>query len=298
MLLLDHLAMRNATEGGPEKEGQITMKIHSIIGLLLLSVFVLPAGVIAATTIIDDTRTGDTSYWGGYIPPKAQDVIYPPGLTPNTGWDINRMEVTDTGTKIQVKIIGPWFTGEAVGDKPTPGFVGNLFYNSGDLYLSSSGWHLIKPTGSPHYPEDTFTKWEGWDYVVSVRAPHMIAPGVAYGYESGVYALDFDSINWSQGYPGALGRSDQAYYGGYGDKVANATVTFNATLGADSYILYEFDKFVSGDIGLHWTMYCANDVIEGQATLVPEPGSLLFLGLGLLGLCVCCRRRSAVRIRI
>lgn len=31
-------------------------------------------------------------------------------------WDIDRMVVTDTGTKISVKIIGPWFSGAAKAD--------------------------------------------------------------------------------------------------------------------------------------------------------------------------------------
>ena len=42
----------------------------------------------------------------------------------------------------------------------------------------------------------------------------------------------------------------------------------------------------------HWTMSCGNDEVEGstQLTQVAEPGSLLLLGLGLLGL-VATRRR-------
>ena len=90
-------------------------------------------------------------------------------------------------------------------------------------------------------------------------------------------------------YGTSLGRSDQAYYGGYGAKVEDAIVTFGG-IGDESYILYEFDKFLSGDVGLHWTMYCGNDVVEGQVTLVPEPGSLGLLGLSLAGLCVFRRR--------
>ena len=41
-----------------------------------------------------------------------------------------------------------------------------------------------------------------------------------------------------------------------------------------------------GKIALHWTMFCANDVFEGEipVNVVPLPGSALLLGLGLVAL--------------
>jgi len=45
----------------------------------------------------------------------------------------------------------------------------------------------------------------------------------------------------------------------------------------------------------HWTMSCGNDEVEGstQVTRVAEPGSLILLGLGLIGLVVTRRRIKA-----
>ncbi|MBN1841875.1 MAG: PEP-CTERM sorting domain-containing protein [Deltaproteobacteria bacterium] len=50
---------------------------------------------------------------------------------------------------------------------------------------------------------------------------------------------------------------------------------------------YSFDIDITGlpwsleELGFHWTMTCANDVIEGAAP-VPEPATMLLLGTGLV----------------
>lgn len=54
------------------------------------------------------------------------------------------------------------------------------------------------------------------------------------------------------------------------------------------------------NLGLHWAMYCANDVIEGKlSAAVPAPNAtgLAMLGLALLGLGGFLRKRKSLSLR-
>jgi len=54
--------------------------------------------------------------------------------------------------------------------------------------------------------------------------------------------------------------------------------------------------FSLGTVSFHWAMQCGNDVLEGEVPArdvpVPEPGTLLLLGLGLTGIVAYRKLRS------
>ncbi|MBC2742956.1 MAG: PEP-CTERM sorting domain-containing protein [Desulfosarcina sp.] len=50
------------------------------------------------------------------------------------------------------------------------------------------------------------------------------------------------------------------------------------------------DLFSDGAI-IHWTMSCGNDVLEHRAAPVPEPATMLLLGIGLIGLAGVSRKK-------
>ena len=254
------------------------MKTGLIIGLLLLSVLIGSTRVMGYT--IDDT------YWGGlrnHLWPTTSDIA-----AGGTAYGIDGIDVTTNGTSMTVTIAGPFFNSSAGGAWSTD--------RLGDLYISPSGWHVWNTSGSINYPSDTFVagdpsasnpNGEGWKYVVTLG-------GSGYGTPfAGVYLINTNSIEFTD--PNF--RGDQAFRGGYGTFITGATVTIPDML--HPYMSFTFDDTFlanSDNLGLHWAEECGNDVVEGNITdtrtQVPEPGSLLLLGLGISGV-LAYRRRTA-----
>ena len=277
------------------------MKTFWIVVLISVQVL-LGAATGTADTIYDyrndaNNPDGKASYWGGYYPINNEDAV--PGQT--YLWDITKMVVTETDTKIRVQIFGPWFgaqdpgwffTKQNTASGATQPWGGGLYNNSGDLYINSKGLVIgTNQPSSPYYPDtpnfknDTFTQSEGWDYVITFRNATSCDNFGNLGCYGNVYKLDYSTITKT------TTRTNQAYAGGYGEKVQGVSVYVYGVQDNNpmdetnnSYMMFEFDKFLTGNIGLHYTMYCGNDVIEGDYTMVPEPGTMLLLGFALAGL--------------
>lgn len=255
----------NVCHGGIEMEQPGSSM--SAVRRLILKTILFPVAflvLVASVALAESTMIRD-EYWGGNTKIQKDSL--------GRASEITGMEVVADDERITVTISGPFFYNyvhHLKGADKTP---------PGDLYISSAGW---KVKGSAPYAEDTFTKDEGWDYVVSL-------------FDKAVYKLDWSKIEWTRPKPGSvIYRRDQAWRGGYGEFVSWADVKltdkalvisfpFTALLqdmtpteAADGVEDTDSGDGVGEtaaedqnmlDIGLHWTMMCGNDIVEGAFAL-------------------------------
>ena len=233
------------------------------LGFLLS--FLLLGSSAFANTISDN---GSNAFWGGTVAGASStaygDVIGSPYFS------VDQMVVTNSGNNWTVTLIGPYF-----GYHNNQTIDGGLPYRfgPGDLYINSNGWIATQgPAG--HYETDIFAKdgSEGWNYVVTQDATGAW----------GLYSLDYSKIQYTNAGSGYIYRQDQAWRGGAGTPIASANQTYDP---ANNQLIFTFStgNLDWTNIGLHWTMQCGNDVVEGGAH-APEPATMLLLGSGLVGL--------------
>lgn len=236
--------------------------------ILLTGLGLMLAANSASATIIQDNYIGSNDHGYGDVISSSSDYNH---------YNIANMDVTFSGGYMNVRV--------NTGFSESQDRYGVKF---GDLFISTNGWH---PYGSAAngYLGDNASNGEHWEYVFDTSANMLY--GGAFSIYNSEHFFDTSRYIIRDGQEVQRAGGGTAYSGSSED-LSHAGL-FNGQYGYVDYKIQLSSLGLTGpaNIGLKWGMTCANDSIEGAAS-VPEPGALMLLGAGLLGLGLTARRRK------
>jgi hypothetical protein len=252
------------------------------IFFLTVIIFWITGSVNASTWTIQD------DYIGGNI---LNDTY-------NAGWVHNNGDVIALSSEINIFNID-WMTVSIDTDGDVTVAIQTGFINGtrgttyGDLFVSTDGWSPLGDAGSG-YTDDVFGEGETWEYALKTTS------GLIYSVDSDTiqvsnHVMTADAHHYRNNQEVLYNPVDDPDESNYESPVGSFDFSHTGIL-----ISYAFNLEAFGlswedelDLGFHWTMTCANDVIQGgiYKAAVPEPGTMLLLGMGIAGLGAVGRKR-------
>ena len=257
----------------------------SALILLLAGLIAAPASAFSVgsdITIFDGNATTATWYGSG------EDQEVEPGMVKSQVWDLEAFFIDSENI---LSLSGGYNFSTGVDG-----------YTSGDIFIAVIDAENDLPAyGDIHRSDtdgnNTYIGNYGYDYVLDLD----VATG-----EYTAYQLDETSVLQTAYYQQNEGSSPWQYNAEDNDDVALLSGSFSfidsdlddavtAFEGETHYLLTGFDlSFLGHDTEFysHFTMGCGNDNLMGYGVVVPEPGTWLLFGAGLVALALVRRRNG------
>lgn len=175
---------------------------------------------------------------------------------------------------------------------------GGETYYYGDLFMSTTGWNPTGTAANQYANDDRTNTGTDWNYVYDLNGTRYDSGSFTDTNTAKLHELDNSgdiregTVRENHNYL-VENNGRGAQKNGYGSVEANQGGDFLEFI----FDVSGTDLATAEQIAFHWTMSCANDVIQGLArfptTTTPEPAALGLLGLGLFGMGYARRRKKA-----
>ncbi len=245
-----------------------------------LALFVNP--VSADRWVIDD------NFFGGWSDPVYSKYVQNKGDVISFNTEINNFDVDS----MTVNIDDSGLVNISIQTDYTKG---SRKTDYGDLFISTNGW---KPYGDSPYLEDVYLNdvynvGEVWEFAFDTDLNSIYKIG-------DVVIVTSNDYHGRRTYEYRNNQEVQINPNGatpVSGVVSGYAANFFQGIGMLTYSFSLRDLGITMDegynLGFRWSMTCANDIIEGGVSkaAVPEPATLMMLGMGLLGLSAAARKK-------
>jgi len=250
---------------------------HVFYTLVFLGIFLLSCGAAIGTTFVDQTGNLLGGKWAGgelYFEVSSENKLVW-NDTVGTGFDTTQVEITNSGNDYMVSIYTQFDGFETIGSTDVEMADFFITDNSGTVYGVDLSWN-----GSSVYSAGLYNLGTDEYYITS----QDVFKNYQNNWFGAIYDTDGDGT-WKR----INVDFDNSKYTHLGD----ISVTPEDLSDSYSYSFILHDTIIDLSDGFSFffaTAECGNDVIHG--VVVPEPGTMLLFGAGLLGFSAFARRKE------